>query len=311
MTRHRLWILITLGVAIVALLVLAASLAEVEFSPGEPFAFGTGMPVQPPPAGMSPDLPPALRLFLRVLLLLTLALIPFSIYYLIVSPEARRRALQNLIVFGIMLGLIYLLRRQMKPGERESDFLANFGMRDLAEAGAARPPAEFSGAAPQWLVILVSFILAAVIAALAVGLIWAFLRRRHRPAEPDIILQELGQQADDARQALEAGGDLRDTVIRCYVEMNRVVREARGLQRERAMTPHEFEERLAHAGLPAGQVRDLTQLFEEVRYGAKEFGPWEGRRAIACLAAIADACRILVADSGSPTPAPVGGAAQP
>lgn len=310
MTRHQLWILISLGIAIVALLVLAASLSEVEFSPGEPFAFGVGMPVRPPPAGMAPDLPPALQLLLRVLLLLTLALIPFSIFYLIISPEARRRVLQNLIVFGIMLGLIYLLRRQIKPGGQESDFLANFGMRDLAEAGAARPPAEFSGAAPQWLVILVSFILAAVIVALAVGLIWAFLHRR-RPAEPDLILQQLAQQADEARQAIEAGGDLRDTVIRCYVEMNRVVREARGLQRERATTPHEFEERLAHAGLPEGQVHDLTQLFEEVRYGAKELGPWEGRRAIACLAAIADACRILVGDADAPAPMLTGGAKAP
>lgn len=310
MTRRQLWILISLGIAIVALLALAASLSEVEFSPGEPFAFGAGMSVRQPPAGMSPDLPPALRVFLRVLLLLTLALIPFSIYYLIVSPEARRRVLQNLIVFGVFLALIYWLRQQMKPGERDSDFLANFGVRDLAEGGPARPPAEFSGAAPQWLVILVSFILAAVIVALAVGLVWALLRRR-RTARPGIILQELAQQADEARAAIEAGGDLRDTVIRCYVEMNRVVREARGLQRERAMTPHEFEERLAHAGLPEAQVRDLTQLFEEVRYGAKELGPWEGRRAVACLTAIADACRALAGDRGALAPATVVGAAQP
>jgi hypothetical protein len=198
----------------------------------------------------------------------------------------------------------------MQSRARDSAFRANFGMWDLAGGGAGRPPAEFSGTAPQWLVILVSFILAVVVAALVVGIIWAVLRRR-RPAEANAILQELAQQAEEARETIAAGGDLRDTVIRCYAEMNRVVREARGLQRERAMTPHEFEERLAHAGLPAAQVHDLTQLFEVVRYGAKELGPWEGRRAVACLTAIADACRALGGGAGaSPTPAAVG-AAQP
>lgn len=296
MTRRQIWILISLGIAVAAILALAASLSQVEFSPGEPFAFGTGMPVRTPPGGMSPELPPAVRLFLRVLLWLTLALIPFTIFYLIISPSARKRFLQNLIVFGVFLGFIYLLRQQMKPGERTEDVLANFGRMPEGEVGAARPPAEFAGAAPEWLVFLVSFLLAALVVAIVIGVIWVILRNRRQPA-PSLALEELAQQADEAREAIEAGGDLRDTVIRCYMEMNRVVRDARGLQRERAMTPREFEDRLEHSGLPGEQVRDLTRLFEEVRYGAKELGPWEGRRAVACLTAIAEACRSLIQDT--------------
>ena len=310
MRRRQLWILVALGVAIAAILILAASLAQVEFSPGEPFAFGTGMTVRPPPAGMSPDLPPFVRLLLRGLLLLTLALLPFSIFYLIISPEARRRVLQNLIVFGVFLGLIYLLRRQMRFGEQENDFLAGLGMRGLAGEVGGPPVAEFNAVAPQWLVILVSFVLAIFVTALSVGLIWAFLNRRRQP-EAEGVLVELAEKAEAAREEIEAGGDLRHTVIRCYVEMSRIVREARGLQRERAMTPHEFEAQLRHAGLPGEPVHDLTQLFEEVRYGAKELGPWEGRRAIACLTAIADACRDLVGEA-APRPAPISvGAGQP
>jgi len=296
MTRRQIWTLILLGIAVVAILALAASLSQVEFSPGEPFAFGSGMPVRPPPGGMSPELPPAVQLLLRAVLLLTLALIPFSIFYLIISPSARKRFLQNLIVFGVFLGFIYLLRSQMKPGERTDDLFANFGRMPEGEVGAGRPPVEFSGAAPQWLVLLVSFILAALVVAIVTVLILALLRSRRRNA-PELPLIELAQQAEEARVTIEAGGDLRDTVIRCYMEMNRVVRDARGLQRERAMTPHEFEDRLAGAGLPDEQVRDLTHLFEEVRYGAKELGPWEARRAVACLTAIADSCRALVQDA--------------
>ncbi len=310
MTRRQLWILISLGIAIGAILILSASLSQVEFSPGEPFAFGTGMPMRPPPAGLSPDLPPAAKLLLRVLLLLMLALIPFSIYYLIISPAARKRLLQNLIVFGVFMAFIYLLRQQMKPGERTEDIFANLGRMAEGEAGTPRPPAEFSGAAPPWLVFLVSFILAAIIVALAIGVIWAILRRRHQPA-PGMALEELAQKADEAREAIAAGGDLRNTVIRCYMEMNRVVRDSRGLQRERAMTPREFEERLEHSGLPGDQVRDLTRLFEEVRYGAKELGPWEGRRAVACLTAIAEACRNLVQDAVARSQQPPADAVRP
>ncbi len=306
MRRRQLWILVALGIAVAAILALAASLAQVEFSPGEPFAFGTGMTMRPPPAGMSPDLPPLVRLLLRGLLLLTLALLPFSIFYLIISPEARRRVLQNVIVFGVFLGLIYLLRQQMRFGEQENDFLAGLGMRDLAEGAAARTPAEFNAVAPQWLVILVSFVLAAFVAALSLGLIWAFLNRRRQPEPPDLLV-ELAEKAEEAREEIEAGGDLRHTVIRCYVEMSRIVRESRGVQRERGATPHEFEEQLRRAGLPGEPVHDLTQLFEEVRYGAKELGPWEGRRAVACLTTIADACRSLAAETtGRAVSLPVG-----
>ena len=71
------------------------------------------------------------------------------------------------------------------------------------------------------------------------------------------------------------------------------MRTARGIRRQEAVTPSEFEKQLEDAGLPREPVADLTRLFEEVRYGSKILGEWEGRRAIACLTAIADACRNL------------------
>ncbi len=45
------------------------------------------------------------------------------------------------------------------------------------------------------------------------------------------------------------------------------------------MTPHEFEQQLQRAGLPAEPVHDLTHLFEEARYGGAGDGP--GRRGTA------------------------------
>ena len=51
--------------------------------------------------------------------------------------------------------------------------------------------------------------------------------------------------------------DLRNAIIRAYREMNRVGFEARGVARAREMTPHEFEQQLRRAGLPAEPVHDL------------------------------------------------------
>ncbi|MGC8779265.1 MAG: DUF4129 domain-containing protein [Anaerolineae bacterium] len=293
-SRRQLRILIVLGLAVAAVLALATSLPQVEFSPGEPLNLALAQAPRPA-AGMGVTTSPTLLLILRVVFLLTLALLPFSIFYLIISPEARKRVLQNLLIYGTFILLIYLLRRQMEGGE-QGDFLAGLNLMPDAATAAARPPAEFSASAPPWLVLLVSFAMAGFIVALFVGLMWSLARRRPRN-EALVALEALAERAEAARDVIEAGGDLRNTIIRCYVEMNRVVRETRGLHRDRAMTPREFEERLAHAGLPAAQVRDLTLLFEDVRYGAKELGPWEGRRAMTCLDAIAASCRALAGDT--------------
>jgi hypothetical protein len=294
--RRQLRTLIVLGLASAAVLALATSLSQVEFSPGEQFTLAFAQAARPP-AGLAITASPAMLAIMRVVFLLTLALLPFSIFYLIISAEARRRVLQNLIIYGTFILLIYLLRRQMQAGEQD-DFLAGLGLFSAGDAAAARPPAEFNAAAPTWLVLIVSFAMAGLLVALLGGILWSIARRRPR-VEREIALEALAETAEEARDTIEAGGDLRNTIIRCYVEMNRLVRETHGIRRDRAMTPREFEERLEHSGLPREQVRDLTLLFEDVRYGAKDLGPWEGRRAIACLAAIAESCRALAGDSSS------------
>lgn len=301
--HRQLRTLIVLGLASAAVLALATSLSQVEFAPGEPFTLAFA-PAARPPAGLAIGASPTLLLVLRVMFLLALALLPFSIFYLIISAEARKRVLQNLIVYGTFILLIYLVRRQMQAGE-ESGFLAGLGLLATGDATATRPPAEFNATVPGWLVPLVSFLMAGLLVALLGAIVWSLARRRPR-GERVLALDALAETAEEARATIEAGGDLRNTIIRCYVEMNRLVRETRGIYRDRAMTPREFEERLEHSGLPAAQVHDLTLLFEDVRYGAKELGPWEGRRAIACLAAIAESCRTLAGEPAAPALQPPG-----
>lgn len=291
MTKRKLLTVVLLGAAVLALLALAAGLAQVKFSPGEPFTLGSREPPRLPPAGAPAELSPAMRVLLRIWLILTLALLPFSVFYLLISPTARRRLLQNLIVFGVFMLIMSSLGQQLRL-LGENGLFGGLDMSRLTEAGAPGQPAEFSGSPPGWLIILTSFILAAVVIGLIAGLIYAITRNHHQPA-PRVSLVRIAEEAESAMTAIQAGSDLRDTVIRCYVEMSRVVRTSRGIARQQAVTAREFEEQLARAGLPGSSVHDLTRLFEDVRYGAKSLDPREEGRATACLAAIADACRIL------------------
>jgi hypothetical protein len=71
--------------------------------------------------------------------------------------------------------------------------------------------------------------------------------------------------------------------------MCHTVNRRMGLQRERAMTPREFEQRLVDIGLPSQPVSQLTRLFEAVRYGSREPSQLDEKMAVNCLSEIGSA----------------------
>ena len=64
-------------------------------------------------------------------------------------------------------------------------------------------------------------------------------------------LLRLANEAQAALDSLDAGGDLRNAVMRCYYEMNRILVTKKGLLRSRWMTAREFETLVVAQGLPA------------------------------------------------------------
>ena len=94
---------------------------------------------------------------------------------------------------------------------------------------------------------------------------------------------------------MRSGVNLRNVILRCYVEMGRTVDEWRGVQRTQDMTPREFETSLTAIGLPQKPVSDLTRLFETVRYGTNEPSKEEEETAESSLTAIIQACQELAA----------------
>jgi hypothetical protein len=186
------------------------------------------------------------------------------------------RAISMLLVVLLFYLLISALRGFTLQGDSAP---IESGMPPPPSPPAGVPFPTFVANPAPWLVIAIS----AVLAALLLGALW-LLWRRLRP-RPD----PLAQLADEARAALaglEAGSDLTDTVLRCYVEMSRVLSQQRGLDRPRDITPREFEQQLAAAGLRDEHIGQLTRLFERVRYGARQPNEREERAAVACLAAI-------------------------
>jgi hypothetical protein len=284
--RKRLSILLISGITVAAMLLLSAGLSGLEFLPGQSLPLWGN---QTRVIGEFGTLPggEAMLLLMRMVFILALLCLPLSIIYLIISPEARKRLLKqllSLLPFVLMFILIAPLLRNCSFQPEET------GLSGTGQPAAEPLPRElavFIPDPPPWLILVASLGLALLLTALIAGSVWLIWRRR-RPESP---MQRLAQEAQSALDALQSGGDLKNIVIRCYFEMSRVLNEQRGIRRDQDMTPREFERLLAGKGLPAEPVRQLTRLFEDVRYGTQIPGHLEERQALASLTAIVAACR--------------------
>lgn len=284
--RSLLW----LSIAVAALMFLSTGLSELEFLPARPFPLGLfGLA---PSAGWPAESPPELPAFPfgfwgAAVLLMAAALLTLWIITFILRPQARKRMLTRLIAylfwFLLIVGLTNLCRQlgfigqlQLNPAQPELSELA-------APIEAVPVPPGFISNPPPWLIGTVTLLLVTLPLAAA----WFLWQRRPRGQASS--LQLLAQEAQQAIEALQTGSDLKDTVMRSYQQMSRVLSEQRGIQRPKAMTPREFENHLSQIGLRSEHIRRLTRLFEGVRYGAMPPGEREEQEAIACLSAIVEA----------------------
>ena len=282
MLRQRLGTLIGLGCAIVALLLLASGLSKLTFRPGQVYDLTSLIPLlDASGAGLSIDIA-SLAFWRRIVSIIFLVLLLCVVIGLIFSHKLRRELLRRLIASFLAILLIYVFLNVLRGG------LGQDAQAPAGTSGAPRTPAvgqplpTFTANPTSWLIVVVS----ALLVALLLGGIWFFWRRLRAQESP------LARLADEAQQALadlQSGGDLKDTVLRCYREMSQILSEQRGVTRPRDMTPREFEQQLAAVGLRDEHIRQLTRLFERVRYGARQAGEREEREAVACLTAIARA----------------------
>ena len=283
--------LIFLVVIIAALILFAAGLSSLEFRPGQSFPLGSliGQEADTLAGGGSSGLPGALLSWWAVLI--TLAFIILIILWIIIfifRPEVRKYLLSRLISYLVLLlliaGLIFNLRQPINGTENENATnpqLAPWEEVTQAE-GTLNPPALVIDP-PRWLVGLITLALFTII----LGIVWwVWSRRPHRQADSAELI---AKEAEQAAQNIQAGRNLKDTVMSCYQKMTQLMSDQRGIQREETMTPREFENHLTQIGFSDDHIQRLTRLFESVRYGDSLPTELEEREAVSCLSAIAAA----------------------
>ncbi|MCG3212740.1 MAG: hypothetical protein FOGNACKC_06434 [Anaerolineae bacterium] len=280
--------LTALGLAIAALILLAASLPRLELAPGRDLPLGAILAALRRMGGPLPGLGPLpFDPFRLLAALLWLALI-VAVLMFIFSPQARREILKRFIIYLVwallIYGLVAVFQPLAWPAPASDDSPATGELVDEAPPEEIiPPPPEFVFNPPQWLVLATTVLLLA--GPLAAG--W-WLWRKLQPPPPDDSLAELTRSAQTAAAELAAGQDLKDTVLRCYRDMSLTLARSRNLHRASGMTPREFEAHLARSGLRTEHIHRLTELFERVRYGGQSLGRREELDALDCFNAIAN-----------------------
>lgn len=278
-------ILLLAVLALGALTVLATSLNEVPFRKGQRFAREAATQSVPPVAELaqpSVDIPLLQQLIVWTSLIMLVVLIG-----LLLSPRTRKRMFLLLIRAAFTVWAIYFLFRNY--GDRLFGF--NLQSPDAAPENveSAVPMPVFE--APQ-VSSTFSYLISFAFALILLVVVWLLYRgwQRYTSLNTSQSLEEIARIARSSLNDLSSGRNSSDVIINCYLRMSDVVLSKRQLQRDIAMTPHEFALRLEQAGLPGDAVRRLTRLFEGVRYGDRHSGPKDINEAVSCLKTILHYC---------------------
>lgn len=282
--KQRLKLLAYLGLGLVALILLAAGLPNLELQTG-----GIMMePLQPTLIFLEEEESTGEPVFVNpfnlgsLLALVSLAFI--ALYAAYRWPEVRAALLVLLLFTGLILGMIYLYHtfgEPPPPPEEEVDRPSPVEENRISQELLDNPPDWLD---PITVVVTVVLLVAGAVVA-------RFLWRRPWDRPDRGTLEMITAEAEAALDELRGGAAVRDAIFRCYLEMNQGLRQRMGLVRDEGMTPREFEEELTRSGLPPHAVQRLTRLFESVRYGRQSGTEADREEAVACLEAIIDHAR--------------------
>jgi len=266
--------LFLVGFALLAVLLIAAGLPYLKLEPGLPIPGAASQPDTPTqaqsaaPAVESVGLP----LLKGSLALAICLLLPYILYLLLCRADWKKIARLALILVACVA--VFLLIPSFLPAAPTT--------LPPEQGKAGQTGLTYSiapiGSPPPSLIWLVG---AGLLVLLAAGGVYFYRRSLRLPA-----IDPLLDEAEQAVRALQAGQDLKSVILRCYLQMSLALQAQAGLERGPDMTPREFESLLAARGVPAAPVRQLTRLFEAVRYGHVPLGAPEEEAAVDSLTAI-------------------------
>jgi hypothetical protein len=268
-------ILIFLTLAVLAAVLLATALPQIELKLGVPLPpqFGNqGEQTLDPASGFTISISTGVMAFIGFTLLVMTA---FIFYKAFQGVHWKEILIPALVIATATMGILYLLFSMF-----------NVHVEKMPVMEETLPPDTFFtgpllGPAPRSLTWLVWAGLAALVLVLGLWLL-------RKPARVPVLERE----AEKAIRALRSGSDLQDVIVRCYLQMSQALQEERGIEMKQAMTAREFEGVLSEKGFPSAPVHELTRLFEIARYGQHEPGPGDEQKALDCLDAIVQHSRL-------------------
>lgn len=280
--RQKVILILITAVLLFGIVFLAASLSQVELSQGQTFNMSALLNAperfDAPSGNVGGESTAEPSILLTILFWVGVV---GTIIYAFVSPNYRKRALFILIAATLFI----LVRNVIEQRLAEVRGLMSAEVPSAGELGDSVPlpqPPPFVTNPPEWIIAMVAGILALLLVAFGV-----YLWRQREPKEVKPDSKRLFvQEAEQALQALDDGADLKDVVLRCYVQMESVMRQSQEIRRQQSMTPREFEEHLLKAGFRDDHIGRLVRLFEEVRYGERSSDGRAEREARDCLTAI-------------------------
>jgi len=116
---------------------------------------------------------------------------------------------------------------------------------------------------------------------------WGQLATADQSPLPDVLVQDLGAEIGDARNAL-LGGDARNGIVACWMRLESGGLDA-GLPRWAAETAEEYSSRVARAtAVDAVPLDELAELYSEARFSDHELSEQHRDRASIALGRISD-----------------------
>jgi hypothetical protein len=282
LSQNRLLPALFLIISLIALIAIAGALSQVSFRPTalQPIQFAFSL--FPDRGGARSPLPPLLNLIQDILVVLSIAVLPIAVLYVIISKEAKTRVLRYFLLLMLNTALFIILLPRIRPAELEP-----LDLPPVADQAGSQENFFLQVASLEIPDVILYSLIFLVISTLLL-ITWFLVNRLHKRR---MIRSELAEQARDAIQQIQSGRRFDDIIVRCYYEMCRTLNTQFGVERKFATTPREFEHQCLKLGLPEWAVTTLTRLFEEFRYGQIATDQQDQDQALACLRAISDYAR--------------------
>lgn len=241
--------------------------------PGEGDGLGTfGFPVPEDGPAETVELPPFLdAVFGAVVVVAAVA----ALVYVLYNWRESLATLAQGAAIAVVVFLLYALLSRVSPGLSET---SEFGIGDDEARGGGGDVGGESLVSTEPTPVAVLFVLLAMAAIVGVAVLYgrdadAGERSEHDGGE---TAAAVGRAAGRAADRIETADGTENEIYRAWAEMAGLV----DAPDPGTKTTAEFADAAVESGLAADDVRDLTRLFERVRYGTDDPTPEAEQRAV-------------------------------